>query len=263
LLDREIFLVAWIIIFALLGLYLLGKLKFSHDSDLPYITVPRLFFAMASLGFALYMVPGLWGAPLKGIGGWLPHPGTQDFNLHELKYKIDNISTGASNNTGSFSSALPAPKKYIDKLHIPLGLPGYFDLDEGMDAAKVANKPVMLDFTGHSCANCRKMEAEVWSDPEVYKILKEDFIIVSLYTDEPTMLAESEQYINKKGRTIETVGDKNLEYQTTTFGTNAQPLYMFLDLNGQPLSNEHIGYVSKEKFLAQLKKVKEAFKQRD
>jgi thiol:disulfide interchange protein DsbD len=160
LLDREVFLVIWIVIFALLGLYLLGKLKFSHDSDLPYISVPRLFIAIASFCFALYMVPGLWGAPLKGIGGWLPHTGTQDFNLHDLKYQVDDLKrSGISSSTESKSVAQP-PKKYTDKLHVPFGLTAYFDLEEGMAAARALNKPVMLDFTGHSCANCRKMEAE-------------------------------------------------------------------------------------------------------
>jgi thiol:disulfide interchange protein DsbD len=181
LLDREVFLVIWIVIFALLGLYLLGKLKFSHDSDLPYISVPRLFIAIASFCFALYMVPGLWGAPLKGIGGWLPHTGTQDFNLHDLKYQVDDLKrSGISSSTESKSVAQP-PKKYTDKLHVPFGLTAYFDLEEGMAAARALNKPVMLDFTGHSCANCRKMEAEVWSDPEVLKVIKEDFVLVSLY----------------------------------------------------------------------------------
>jgi thiol:disulfide interchange protein DsbD len=262
LLDREIFLIIWIIIFTLLGFYLLGKLKFSHDSDLPYITVPRLFFAMASFCFALYMFPGLWGAPLKGIGGWLPHTSTQDFNLQEIKYKLDNL--GVTNNSGAAPTSLAQPpKKYTDKLHVPLGLTGYFDLEEGMAAAKALNKPVMLDFTGHSCPNCRKMEAAVWDDPEVLRRLKEDFVLVSLYVDESTELAEEEQYTNAKGETITTVGEKNLDYEITKFGFNAQPLYMFLDLNGNPLSNIKYGYDSDiQKFINHLEAVKEEFKKR-
>jgi thiol:disulfide interchange protein DsbD len=260
LLDREVFLVIWIVIFALLGLYLLGKLKFSHDSDLPYISVPRLFIAIASFCFALYMVPGLWGAPLKGIGGWLPHTGTQDFNLHDLKYQVDDLKrSGISSSTESKSVAQP-PKKYTDKLHVPFGLTAYFDLEEGMAAAKALNKPVMLDFTGHSCANCRKMEAEVWSDPEVLKVIKEDFVLVSLYVDESTELAEAEQYINKEGDKITTVADKNKDYEVTKFGFNAQPLYMFLDLNGEPLSDIKYGYDSNiPKFLKHLATVKAKF----
>ena len=136
-------------------------------------------------------------------------------------------------------------KNILDKLHVPLGLTAYFDLDEGMAAAKALNKPVMLDFTGHSCANCRKMEAEVWDDPEVLRRMKEDFVLVSLYVDEPTDLSEAEQYTNAKGEKINTLGEKNLDYEVTKFGFNAQPLYMFLDHAGNPLSNIKYGYNSR------------------
>ena len=266
LLDREIFLVIWIVNFILLGFYLLGKLKFSHDSDLPYISVPRLFFAMMAFCFSLYLVPGLWGAPLKGIGGWLPHTSTQDFDLHQLKYQLQDLQkqgVGASP-SGTNKSAAKPPVKYTDKLHVPLGLSAYFDLDEGMAAAKALNKPVMLDFTGHSCANCRKMEAEVWDDPEVLRRMKEDFVLVSLYVDEPTDLSPKEQYTNAKGEKITTLGQKNLDYEVTKFGFNAQPLYMFLDLNGNLLSDVKYGYDSnKEKFINHLQTVKEAFSKGD
>lgn len=259
LLDREIFLVIWIVIFTLQGMYLLGKLKFSHDSDLPYITVPRLFFAIASFCFALYLFPGLWGAPLKGVGGWLPHETTQDFNMQDLKYQLDDLkSTGVSSGT-SKNTAQPA-KKYTDKLHTPFRLPGYFDVEEGMAAAKALNKPLMLDFTGHSCANCRKMEAEVWSNPEVLRRIKEDFVLVSLYVDEFTELPEHEQYTNKEGEKIITVGDKNKDYEITKFGFNAQPLYMFLDLDGTPLSDNKYGYdLDVKKFIDHLELVKKKF----
>jgi len=258
-LDRDIFLVIWIVIFALLGLYLLGKLKFSHDSDLPFISVPRLFLSIASFCFALYLFPGLWGAPLKGIGGWLPHTSTQDFNLHEIKYQLEDLKkSGAS--SGSAVSAAQPPKKYTDKLYAPLGLTTYFDLDEGMAAAKALHKPVMLDFTGHSCANCRKMEAEVWDDPEVMRRIKEDFVLISLYVDESAELPENEQYSNKEGEKITTLGQKNLDYEVTKFGFNAQPLYMFLDLQGNPLSEVKYGYDSNiKKFTNHLETVKKAF----
>jgi thiol:disulfide interchange protein len=259
LLDREIFLVIWIVIFTLQGLYLLGKLKFSHDSDLPFITVPRLFFAIATFCFALYLFPGLWGAPLKGIGGWLPHTSTQDFNLQDIKYQLEDLKSSGVN-SGSSKDIAPPAKKYIDKLHTPFRLPGYFDLDEGMAAAKILNKPVMLDFTGHSCANCRKMEAEVWADPEVLRRIKEDFVLVSLYVDESTELPDNEQYTNKAGEKIVTVGDKNKDYEITKFGFNAQPLYMFLDLNGTPLSDIKYGYDSNiKKFVDHLETVKKKF----
>lgn len=260
LLDREIFLVIWIVIFSLQGMYLLGKLKFSHDSDLPFITVPRLFFAIASFCFALYLFPGLWGAPLKGIGGWLPHTSTQDFNLQDLKYQLEDLKS-AGVNPGTSKNAAPPAKKYIDKLHTPFRLPGYFDLKEGMAAAKILNKPVMLDFTGHSCANCRKMEAEVWADPEVLRRIKEDFVLISLYVDESTELPDDEQYTSKKtGEKIVTVGDKNKDYEITKFGFNAQPLYMFLDLNEIPLSEIKYGYDSDvKKFIDHLETVKQKF----
>jgi len=261
LLDREIFLVVWIVLFILLGMYLLGKLKFSHDSDLPYISVPRLFFAIGAFTFALYMVPGLWGAPLKGIGGWLPHSGTQDFNLHDYKYQLEDLKKNGGSVGGTSSSKALPPKKLTEKLHGPLGITTYFDLEEGMAAAKALNKPLMLDFTGHSCANCRKMEAEVWSDPEVLRSLKEDFVLVSLYVDESTELPLQEQYTSKDGSAITTVGAKNLDYEITKFGFNAQPLYMFLDLQGNPLSNEKVGYVSKDVFMKHLQAVKAAFAQ--
>ena len=260
LLDRDIFLVIWIVIFALQGFYLLGKLKFSHDSDVSFITVPRLFFAIASFCFALYLFPGLWGAPLKGIGGWLPHTSTQDFNLMDIKYQLDDLKSSSVSQGISKNSALPA-KKYIDKLHTPFRVPGYFDLEEGMAAAKALNKPVMLDFTGHSCANCRKMEAEVWSDPEVLRRIKEDFVLISLYVDEPTELPDNEQYINKEGEKITTLGEKNKDYEVSKFGFNAQPLYMFLDLKGNPLSSVKYGYDSNiKKFINHLETVKKAFK---
>jgi len=259
LLDREIFLVIWIVIFALLGLYLLGKLKFSHDSDLPYISVPRLFLAIASFCFALYLFPGLWGAPLKGIGGWLPHVSTQDFNLHEIRYQLDDLKNSGISSGSRVSIAQP-PQKYTDKLHAPSGLTAYFDLDEGMAAAKALHKPVMLDFTGHSCANCRKMEAEVWDDPEVMRRINEDFVLISLYVDESTELPENEQYTNKEGEKITTVGEKNLDYEVAKFGFNAQPLYMFLDLQGNVLSDVKYGYNSDiKKFINHLATVKKAF----
>jgi thiol:disulfide interchange protein DsbD len=264
LLDREIFLIIWIVIFTLLGLYLLGKLKFSHDSDLAYITVPRLFFAIASFCFALYLFPGLWGAPLKGIGGWLPHTNTQDFNLHEIKYQLEDLKrTGMQAGSASGTSIASPPKKYIDRLDAPLGLTAYFDLNEGLAAAKALNKPVMIDFTGHSCANCRKMEAEVWDDPEVMRRIREDFVLISLYVDESTELPEGEQYTNKEGEKITTLGEKNLDYEISKFGFNAQPLYMFLDTNGKPLSDVKYGYNSDiAKFMQHLETVKNEFLKR-
>ncbi len=254
LLDRDIFLVLWIVIFVLLGIYLLGKLKFSHDSELKYISVPRLFFAIASFSFALYILPGLWGAPLRHLSGFIPPDGTQDFNLDALKYQ-----SGSSAKSSTISLAMP-PKRLANKLHIPYGLVAYFTLEEGMAAAKILNKPVMIDFTGHSCANCRKMEKEVWKDPEVLRRMKENFVLVSLYVDESTDLPLNEQYTKKDGDKVVTEGDRNLDYEITQFGFNAQPLYMFLDLNGKPISSIKYGYDPNiKKFIQHLDAVKLAF----
>jgi thiol:disulfide interchange protein DsbD len=256
LLDREVFLCLWITIAFLLGLYLLGKIKFSHDSDMPYVSLPRLFFAIATFAFALYLIPGLWGAPLRAMSGFIPPTTTQDFNLDELQYKIGSASSAPASNNNEAKQ----PQKLTDKLHAPFGISAYFDLDEGMAAAKALNKPVMLDFTGHSCANCRKMEEQVWKDAEVLKRIKSDFVLISLYVDEPTELADNEKYTNANGDKVNTVGEKYLDYEITKFGFNAQPLYMFLDLNGNILSDVKYGYDPDiQKFINHLDAVKKAF----
>jgi thiol:disulfide interchange protein DsbD len=192
LLNRDIFLVIWIVIFGLLGLYLLGKLKFSHDSEIKFISLPRLFFAMTALCLTIYMIPGLWGAPLQGLSAWLPPQSMQDFNL----------SFSAS------SSKVETPgKKYSNLFHAPHGLDAFYDYEEGLAQAKKLNKPVLLDFTGWSCTNCRKMEASVWSNPEVLGRLKSDIVLVSLYVDDKTELPEQEKYISKfSGKKIKTIG---------------------------------------------------------
>lgn len=253
LLDREIFIALWIVLSVLLGYYLLGKLKFYHDSDIKHVSIMRLFFAIAAFAFALYLLPGMWGAPLKALSGWIPPEYTQDFNV----YKIRGNTPGS--NDASTNKALP-PKKFADKIAAPHGLIAYFDLDEGIAAAKVLNKPVMLDFTGYSCSNCRKMEAEVWSDPEVIKRINENFVLVSLYVDEPTELPRDQKYTNAKGESIETEGDKNLDYEITKFGFNAQPLYMFMDADQNVLSDIKYGYDSDiDKFIKHLDGVKKVF----
>ncbi|MDE1192829.1 MAG: thioredoxin family protein [Arachidicoccus sp.] len=261
LLDREVFLAIWIVLSILAGIYLLGKIKFSHDSDLKFVSVPRLFFAIIFLTFGVYLIPGMWGAPLKSFSGLLPPTSTQDFDLNQLQYKIENIPS-SNGNTNTSAAKADAPKLYTDKLHMPLGLSAYFDFDEGMAAAKALNKPVMLDFTGHSCANCRKMENEVWSNPDVLKILKNDFVIISLYVDEPSDLPINQQYKDKNGKLITTLQDKNRDYELTKFQSITQPLYMFLDLKGNPLSEERYGYDPDiQKFINHLKEVKKKFEE--
>lgn len=200
-LDREVFITLWIIIFALLGFYLLGKLKFSHDSDLPYITIPRLFLAIVSLSFSVYMIPGLWGAPLKAISAFAPPLHTQDFNL------------------------------YTEEVHA-----SFSDYEEGMAYAQKHNKPVLVDFSGYGCVNCRKMEATVWTDAEVKKIIENDYVLITLMVDDKTPLAEPikiEEY--GKSRTLRTIGDKWSYLERSKFGANAQPFYVLLDPNGMPI----------------------------
>lgn len=255
LLDREIYISMWIVIFLLLGLYLLGKLKFHHDDELPkndfglpYLSVTRLMLALTSFVFVVYMIPGLWGAPLKGISAFLPPMGTQDF-----------IITGGGKTGGASSSqshadqngGLPHPVKYYDQMTkyepevvTSYGMVTYFDYDEALAVARKLKKPLMLDFTGINCINCRKMEGKVWSDPEVMKRLKEDFVIVSLYVDvQDIELPENEQYFSKAlNKKVETLGDKNADFQVTKYDANSQPYYFFLDANENRILPEGYGY---------------------
>lgn len=272
LLDREIYLSLWIVIFLLLGIYLLGKIKFHHDDELPkndfglpYLAVTRLFFAMASLSFTVYMIPGLWGAPLNGISAFLPPMGTQDFILGG-----PGRGNSSSETTASY---LPKPKKYYDRMHIfepevvkKYGMIAYFDFNEAQEVAKNLKKPLMLDFTGINCVNCRKMEAEVWSNAEVMKRLKEDFVIASLYIDVHNInIPDNEQYQStSQGNHIETLGDLNTDIQVTKFGANSQPYYFFLDQKGERLRAEGYGYdPSVQKFIALLDEVKAEYKKRN
>lgn len=204
-LDRETFLVLWIVIFAMLGFYLLGKIRFSHDSELKYVSVPRLFMAIVSLAFAVYMVPGLWGAPLKSISAFAPPLYTQDFNLYE------------------------------DEVHAQ-----FDDYEAGMAYAKKNNKPVMIDFSGYGCVNCRKMEASVWTNPGVKQIIENDYVLITLFVDDKTKLPEViEIEEHGKIRKLKTVGDKWSYLQRSKFGANAQPFYVLLDNNGKPLSHSY------------------------
>lgn len=234
-LDREVFIVLWVVIFALLGMYLLGKLKFNHDSDVKHVSVTRLFLAILSLSFAVYLVPGLWGAPLKAVSGFLPHQGTQDFDLYSSQFAATSGPAGSA-------TAHTTNKKYADRLHAPLGIDAFFDYDEGMAYAKQVGKPVFLDFTGHSCTNCRKMENAVWPDAEVLNRLKNDFVVISLYVDDRTELPEDQKYVSKyTGKKVKTLGNRNVDLQVSKFNSNAQPLYVVTDAEGNPL-NKPYGY---------------------
>ncbi len=263
LLDREVFLSLWIVIFALLGLYLLGKIKFHHDDDLPkndfgmpYLTIPRLLFAIAAFTFTVYMIPGLWGAPLKGISAFVPPMGTQDFTSSAGAFSINS-------STQNKSSLHPTKyydvmKKYEPEVVVKYGMTTYFDYDEALAVARAAHKPLMLDFTGINCVNCRKMEGQVWSDPAVMQMLKDSFVIVSLYVDVQNIdLPQAEQYFSKAlNKQVETLGDKNADFQVTKFGANSQPFYFFLDGKEQRLAEEGYGYNPDiQKFIVHLKGV--------
>jgi len=204
-LDREVFLALWIVIFALLGLYLLGKIKFPHDDDNNKVGVARFFMALISLAFAIYMIPGLWGAPLKAVSAFAPPMQTQDFNLYknEVHAKFDNY-------------------------------------EAGMEYARANNKPVMIDFTGYGCVNCRKMEAAVWTDPKVSDIMTNDYVLITLFVDDKTPLPETVKIMeNGTERTLRTVGDKWSYLQRVKFGANAQPFYVLLDNEGKPLNKSY------------------------
>jgi thiol:disulfide interchange protein len=228
-LDREVYLALWIVIFTLMGFYLLGKLKFSHDSDLKHISVPRLFLAIATFGFVVYMIPGLFGAPLKALSGYLPPQATQDFDLNAIVRQSGGGSPAAS----LASNQLCETPKYAEKMPgMPHGLKGYYDLEQAKRCAAEQGKPIFIDFTGHGCVNCREMEANVWSHPEVLKRLQENFVIAALYVDDRTELAESEWYTSSyDGKEKKTIGKKYADYQITKFNVNAQPYYVLMDEN--------------------------------
>lgn len=204
-LDRETFLALWIVIFGLLGMYLLGKIKFAHDDDDNKVSVTRFFLAMFSLAFAVYMIPGLWGAPLKAVSAFAPPMQTQDFNL------------------------------YKNEVHAKFN-----DFDAGMEYARQNGKPVMIDFTGYGCVNCRKMELSVWTDPKVSQLLNDDYVLITLYVDEKTKLPEPIRITeNGQERTLRTIGDKWSYLQRTKFGANAQPFYVLIDNEGKPLNKSY------------------------
>lgn len=222
-LDREIYIGLWIVIFMMMGFYLLGKIKFSHDSNMPFLKVPRLLFAIATFSFVSYLVPGLFGAPLKALAGYLPPMSTHDFNLLDFNDKHQPYYAGEK-------------PLHEEKLHLPDGLRGYFDYEQGMEVARKIGRPVFLDFTGHGCVNCREMEARVWSDPRVHKLLDEEYLVISLYVDEKTVeLPKDDWFYNKKGKLIKTLAKKNSTIQECYFDANAQPQYSLLDNEGNLL----------------------------
>ncbi|MDZ7633881.1 MAG: cytochrome c biogenesis protein CcdA [Bacteroidales bacterium] len=238
-LSRDIYLAIWIVLFFLLGLYLMGKIKFSHDSDVPHIGVFRLVLIIASFTFAIYLVPGLFGAPLTRISAMLPPRETSGFNL--LKAISENRGAAvpgsvAPGTPGTAGAAICGTPKYSDFLHFEYGLQGYFDLGEGLACARQLNKPVLIDFKGHACANCKEMDARVWSDPEVQRRIRENFVLVGLYIDDRTKLPDSEVFISQvDGKEKKTLGKKNEDIEISMFKTNSMPLYAIVDTEGRPL----------------------------
>lgn len=253
-LDREVFLSLWIAIFALMGLYLIGKIKFSHDSDLKFLSVPRTILAIVVFSFVVYMVPGLWGAPLKSISAFLPPSATQDFDLSS------GVSTEIAHSDGKI-------KKYAEIFHergTPKGFDPYYDYEEALATAKELNKPVLIDFTGWNCVNCRKMEANVWTDKAVAKLLKEEFVMAELFVDDKTALAANEQFVSKySGKKINTIGKKNSDFQAATFDSNSQPLYVIVDPTGKKLVPQSGANYNVAEYKAFLQSGLDAFKQKN
>ena len=230
-LDREIYISFWIVLFTMLGFYLLGKIKFPHDSDYPVVkSFPRLLMIIFTFTFALYLIPGLLGAPLKGISGWLPPTETQDFDINAIIR--ENREGGTDVNSGNRTEVA----NYADRLKLPHGLQGYFDFDQALKVSRTLKKPIFVDFTGHGCTNCREMENRVWSDPQVLKRLRENFVVVALYVDDKVIeMPKEEWYTNSAGKLVKLLGKKNTEIQTSKFGTNSQPYYVILDGDGDLL----------------------------
>ena len=234
-LSRDLFLAIWIVLFSLLGLYLMGKIKFPHDSDLLHIGTFRLLLIIIVFSFVVYLIPGLFGAPLKGLSSFLPSPATSELNLPGL------ISVNRSNQVEPLQSdemsKICTEPKYGDIFEMPLGLEGYFDYSQGLVCAREQKKPVLLDFKGHACANCKLMEAKVWSDPEVLRRLRENFVIVSLYVDDRHQLPENEWIKSEiDGKIKKSIGKINEDLEILKFKTNALPLYVIADHKGNPLN---------------------------
>lgn len=240
LMSRDVFIAIWIVIFTMLGFYLLGKLKFAHDDDLPFISVPRAFLAIVAFSFAVYLVPGLLGAPLTSISSFAPPITRQVFD-------INRPAAGAVAGLSGEATALPEGYNVKEGIY---GLVKFLDYEEGMGFARSEGKPVFLDFTGHGCVNCRKMEAAVWSDPQVLQRLHNDFVIISLYVDDRTRLTEEEQYVSElSGRRMRTVGNKWSDFQAKRFQVNSQPYYVLLDHNEEQLAPAYSYNTNIERFV--------------
>ena len=255
LLDREIYLAIWIATFSLLGMYLLGKIKFAHDSEMKSLSVGRLALSIITFAFVVYLIPGMWGAPLKGLSGYLPPLATQDFVMG-----AGTSVAGSSNSFENTQTTVDGRRpKYSEFLHLPQGLNGFFDLEEAEAYAKKVNKPLFIDFTGHGCVNCREMEARVWSDPQVIKLINENYVLVALYSDDKKVLDEKDWVTTESGKVLKSLGKINSHFALKTYGVNAQPYYILQGHEGNQLV-EPRGYdLSVEGFVDFLKRGIAAF----
>ena len=249
LLDREIYLALWIVIFGLMGMYLLGKLRFAHDSEVKALGVPRLMLAIATFSFVVYMIPGMFGAPLKALSGWTPPLTTHDFDMNKIIR--DNLKVYGGGGATQPNEICEKPK-YADKLHLPHGLEGYFDFNQALACAKEQNKPLFIDFTGHGCVNCREMEANVWSDPKVLQILRNNYVLVAMYVDDKRIvLPEDEWYTSTyDGKVKKTLGAQNFDFQKSKFNVNAQPYYVLMGLDGNVLAQPRAYNLDIDAFVA-------------
>jgi len=226
-LTRELYLAVWIVLFFLLGMYLLGKIKFAHDSDLPHVSVPRLLLSVASFSFVIFLFLGLFGYELKTIAPLLPPKSPNGIDLTQRA-----VQTGAPLSMADQVEDC-IPEKHTDLFHMPYGLKGFYDLEEGLACARATGKPVLIDFKGHFCSNCKRMEAAVWSDPEVLNTLRNEYVIVALYTDDRTKLPETEWYTSEvDGKVKKTIGQQNIDFEIANFQTNTIPLYVIMDADG-------------------------------
>ena len=228
LLDREVYLAIWIVVFFLLGLYLLGKIRFAYDSPVEHLSVFRLILVIVVFTFVVYMIPGMWGAPLKALSGYLPPITTQDFVLDPNQHG-GGATTYVVGQPAEDGDGVPASRKYADFLHMPYDIPAFFDYEEARAYATKVGKPILLDFTGHGCVNCREMEARVWSDPRVLKLMKNDYVVCSLYGDDKKVLDKKDWVTTEDGKVLKSLGKINSYFMMKRYQVNAQPYYVILD----------------------------------
>ena len=261
-LDREVYLAAWIVIFSMMGFYLLGKIRFPHDDEMPVQkSWIRLFFTIITFTFVVYLIPGMWGAPLKAISGWLPPVTTQDFDInHIVQEEIQNASFSSSSEPRAQMSEKP---KYADKMHLPYGIKGYFDYHQALRVAKMENKPIFIDFTGHGCVNCRNVESAVWKDPRIKKMFAEKLIVTALYVDDKVVVLDPEDQIkDADGEAITKLGKKNMFIQNTIYKQASQPCYFIVDTDGTILVGPLEYELNPDKYLKFLEEGVAAFEKK-